>query len=421
MTKKREIYGVKMLELGIVVFLGGVYMMPEKIKIFSALYICFMLLFYLLYANGKIRVYQENMLWILYCLLGMCGTAIYGIDKTGNALEFVMSVGIGLLASSVFMSMFVCEKQILSIRIVVLIVLLGCVMQILAPDLLVDINKVTLGKEQFQMFYDFFSWNHIVGFSYQTGVTAHYLCIFELLIIGKYMTLTKHNAKKKVILVVLFGAGLMLVLFTAKRSSILVLFVVLLSMIILFNRKHFAKILMAVTGLGIGGCLVLNYTEAGRRMLARTFGDNPFTGRLRIYKVLWDMVEEHPFMGNGFGSTLEQVTDFTNGHNIYLQTMAETGMIGLAILLIILAGNLVRSIKVIVIRSRMNEISYVEVFCTSYQIYFITVGFIGNILYDVFPLVVYMISSGIIHSMELTLYRNNRKMDGMIKRAEELR
>ena len=112
------------------------------------------------------------------------------------------------------------------------------------------------------------------------------------------------------------------------------------------------------------------------------------------------MVLEHPVLGNGFGSTLTKVTEFTNGHNIYLQTMAETGIVGIIILLVILIGNLVRAIRVLTLNIKKKEITYIEVFCTGYQIYFITVGLMGNILYDVFPLVLYMITSGIIHSME---------------------
>lgn len=405
MIGKKEKQGTKILEMGLVFFLCGIYIMPVKIKIFSVFYVGSMILFYLIFNNGRFRLFKENILWFVYCLLGLFGTFIWGIGDISVALEFAISVGMGILASSMCMSVFLCESQIKSLRIIVFIVLLGCLLQMLAPDLLVNINRITLGDEQFRMFFDFLSWKHMVGFSYQTGVTAHYLCVFEMLLISKYLSTEKNNRGKKSVYVILFCLGIILVLLTEKRSSLLALFCVAFVMIVIFCRKHIINILMAGAGLGVITGLVLFCTDAGLRMLNRTFGENPFTGRLKIYRILLEMVRKHPLMGNGFGSTRTNVTEFTNGHNIYLQTLAEVGLIGLIILLSILVGNLLRSIRLLVYKINMQKVSFVEVFCLEYQLYFIVVGFMGNVLYDVFPFIMYMLTSGVIYSMKEELIK----------------
>ena len=408
MIKKNDIHGARILEIGIIIFLGGIYLMPEKIKIFSVFYVCLLLLFYLVF-NRKVRIYRENILLCLYCLLGLFSTVIWKIGTLENAVEFIVSIGIGLLACSMCMNVYIFEKYIKAFNLVVCIVLLGCFLQILAPNLLVSINKMTLGNEQFLMFYDFYSWKHMVGFSYQTGVTAHYLCMFVMLLISKFVVNKRKDKKKKILYACLFCVGIIFVLLTEKRSSLLAIFCVLLVILVIYNRKHIINILVACVGLGIGMLAVLFFTDAGQKMLTRTLGNNPFTGRLKIYGVLWEMIKKHPLIGNGFGSTLTQVTEFTNGHNIYLQTMAEVGLIGLIVLLGILFGNLVRTIKIVLHKVRIKEISYVEIFCLEYQIYFVIVGLMGNILYDVFPLVVYMVTSGMMYSMKEKLLHDKKK------------
>jgi len=76
-----------------------------------------------------------------------------------------------------------------------------------------------------------------------------------------------------------------------------------------------------------------------RRLLSGSAGF-----RSEYFRVAWRMVERQPVLGEGAGSyerwwlqDRHTATDVTNAHNLYLETLAELGPIGLALLLLGLA------------------------------------------------------------------------------------
>jgi exopolysaccharide production protein ExoQ len=75
------------------------------------------------------------------------------------------------------------------------------------------------------------------------------------------------------------------------------------------------------------------------------FGDPTFTGRTSIWAFALDMIERRPLLGWGYQSywlvgpdapsVLEApgwVAEMPNAHNGYLDTILETGLLGLAVL-----------------------------------------------------------------------------------------
>lgn len=384
------------LALGSFLFFGGIYLAPEHIKEFYAVYLVFLVLYCVLFKQMKICVNALDLAWIAYFGVGLLGILVGGLGASGGLLDFALSLALGLAVNAMVMNATDRSKQITAIWWLCGIVLLGCALQFVAQGLLLRITSITLGAQQYAWHLEFVQvMKRVVGFSYQTGVTAHYLCLFEILLLGLWITSTPKQKGRKLFCLVGFLAGFVLILLTEKRSSVLVVLILFAVLFFLAYRKYFLKY-----GVLFAAVLVLMVlaTETGRELIARTLGSNPFSGRLNIYGILWEMIQDSPWVGNGIGSTLIKVTGYTNGHNIYIQTWAECGIIGLGLLVFILVVNLRRAIKMLMRALRAKAVTMVDIFCVGYQIYFIVIGMIANPLYDIYPLVMYMLTAGMVKS-----------------------
>lgn len=82
--------------------------------------------------------------------------------------------------------------------------------------------------------------------------------------------------------------------------------------------------------------------SAGADLNARLF-DVSSNGRVALWRVAWDDAERHPLIGSGAGSYASEwyqhrsiAFDATNAHQLYLETLAELGPLGLGSLLLAL-------------------------------------------------------------------------------------
>jgi O-antigen ligase len=128
-------------------------------------------------------------------------------------------------------------------------------------------------------------------------------------------------------------------------------------------RTAFACALLGACALGLAGAMVrfgAPWTVASR--VAHDFKAPPripgadlngrlfdisSNGRVALWRVAWDDAERHPLVGSGAGSYASewyrnrpQAFDSTNAHQLYLETLAELGPPGLALLLLALAAPL---------------------------------------------------------------------------------
>jgi O-antigen ligase len=88
----------------------------------------------------------------------------------------------------------------------------------------------------------------------------------------------------------------------------------------------------------IGGAVLFGGEAALSRMVGTVNSDDPTTGRAHFWNVTLGIIREHPVIGTGIGSYGLAYTqhDSRNGefrleqaHNDYLQTMSDTGIVGL--------------------------------------------------------------------------------------------
>jgi O-antigen ligase len=167
------------------------------------------------------------------------------------------------------------------------------------------------------------------------------------LILGMIFSVGLLQPRYRVPFVSLIAIG---VLLTFSRGAILGWFVVVMIFIIVrvIPRSQLLYwvlgIGMIIIGLSSTGGFILNlaqlqeYGLVNQNILGRLeWAENPSgsedsaDSRLEVARLAWQMFTEHPFWGNGIGSTQEWSIEYST-HNMYLYFMADHGILGAFIL-----------------------------------------------------------------------------------------
>jgi O-antigen ligase len=113
---------------------------------------------------------------------------------------------------------------------------------------------------------------------------------------------------------------------------------------------------LLVLGGGAGAVLVA-YPQAVETLVAliarsgRVEQVTTFTGRTEIWRFVVSAIEQAPVLGYGFASTRELIPagyagpygwTTTSAHNLWLQVWVTTGIVGLAMILVVVIGSLRR-------------------------------------------------------------------------------
>ena len=78
-------------------FLAGLYLVPEYIKLISIAFTFLLFTIAILNVSDKYRIRVTFFLWTAFILLGLLICIIEGIADIFDALEFIISILIGLL------------------------------------------------------------------------------------------------------------------------------------------------------------------------------------------------------------------------------------------------------------------------------------------------------------------------------------
>lgn len=141
------------------------------------------------------------------------------------------------------------------------------------------------------------------------------------------------------------------------------------------------------------------------------------SGRIDIYKYAWNYFKSSPILGIGW-SQFKYLTEGLDSqylldvHNVYLQLLCETGVVGFAIFTIPFVYTYFTTIRLFVLCRKRNiqidNICYF-IFSVFMQTFFLLYCFTGNPLYDIAMLYPYMYSCAIFNYFR---YRQHRKLVG---------
>ena len=255
------------------------------------------------------------------------------------------------------------------------------------------------------------------GISSQPGVNAFYLAIAFLVCL---IEIKNDNSRKLFYYLNGFLSILMLIT-TSKRSPLIILlFISLLYCVNTFrwDKIKLSKVLYLVLGVILIYALmvyVYNYTSVFNNLeekMSKLANNNDVSnGRFSLWSLALDKFYDRPFLGVGLKNIYDEIG--FDVHNTYIQILAETGIIGIAVLLLSLfciTFNIEkRIIKGNISAHNENNKKSTCVIQLGYVIYMylIIYGFFGNTFIDYIPLSFFTLS------LSLMSY-NERKDNGKI-------
>ena len=157
-------------------------------------------------------------------------------------------------------------------------------------------------------------------------------------------------------LAILISIALMTVGFAASESRGGVVAVIVAVIGSLALQRGYRRRVLSFVALTLAAAAVWFALSPGALQRVTTF-DSSGTGRSELWRVAWYMAEDHPIVGVGVNNYPVLAADYVRRpgalhfvhlivnrphevHNVYLQAFAETGVIGLVLLVVVLAAAL---------------------------------------------------------------------------------
>lgn len=269
----------------------------------------------------------------------------------------------------------------------------------------------------------FFSASYMAS-DYRSGFTAHYSTNSIYLSLGLVFWVCgligcKSKPQPKDLML---GFAFLFALFlTTKRGPLIASVVAIIVCYLFVNKDKFTGtalktlvvILLAVLAVGVLATFVPG-VDATLERFAELSDDETGNGRSYLYDCAWSLFYSSPLFGNGWGSYSKYVATTSLGamysnmgfssmsaHNVYLQLLAEVGVVGLVLFVVPAVATLTAAIR----RSHVHRGGelYGESFClwacVGAQIFFLIYCFSGNPLYDPQCYIPYFVSCVVVFAI----------------------
>ncbi|MDV7785565.1 O-antigen ligase family protein [Enterococcus gallinarum] len=350
--KNQVIY---LLILVFFMFLKPVFM-GEVLRFKKSSYI-FMLL--ILYLSFKLFFDEFQTNSIVYIILFSCALFIkVFLDSSYNWEHFFLKSNLFFSSIHVFFS----------------------VIAITNKNFVINLNKIFLKGSTYWSNNGQFLRGTNPGITGQTGQNAFFICIFLCILTTYFLFNLRKNKGKAFFQSLFILLGFICLLTTGKRGHLLSIVLAFLVVLFLFfkKQKQYRKYFIVIVTLLLMGVIVLLNTSYFQIILLKFYslldsGDLT-NGRLALWNYTIQLFENNPLIGTGFGSIREIFN--MEAHNIYLQILAETGVIGFIIYIFLFISMFRESIKYY---NSKNINVLISLFV---QCFFLFYGLTGNPLYD---------------------------------------
>lgn len=264
--------------------------------------------------------------------------------------------------------------------------------------------------------------NYVTGFTTNPGHTATYIAlgIFSFLSCG---------CKKKWQTYLVVAFLIVTMAWVGMRMPLLAMGVAMLLFLFLRispkNRWRFMLVLLGLCMVAVWSVVLFRRQLEAIPIFRRTLysltamlnGQDFTSGRSALYKNAIEQFLQHPVIGIGWGeyrhTVLGTVTKETrfDVHNIYLQLLCETGIVGFTCFVVPMISSLfatVRSYYRMVKAGDKTVWNTLLAFSLMFQIYFLTFGMADNSLYNMCEQIPYFISCSI--TVAYLCNKNNQVM-----------
>lgn len=358
----------------------------------------------------KIKVYPKELLtWS--CILFPCFFQNYDV-KTGRyniVLDFL----------SVFLIYIIAKKDQDWIKYFWNVIKIVCVIHfILGLFFLVNKNllysvvipRFTMTENTYNLL------NEAINNGYMTGICNHYSKMGMYMALGTiafaYPIYDKEmESRKRKIALVMFFAFVIGLAMTGKRGPLLFTVLALLIVFLEYSEKRLTRKAIFRFFIGIFSLIILfaiayfkipQVQSVIARFSESSNMEEMTNGRIDFFWVqAIEMFKNHPIIGYGWGAFKAYSKNGNHAHNIYLQLLTETGIIGFFMVLIFFIGSILAIRKSInIMKGHDNQLCTYLKIGYAYQLFFLMYGFTGNPLYDGQCYLPYLLSC----AMGLTVY-----------------
>lgn len=331
-------------------------------------------------------------IWIPFYIVALVHCAVYSYSSY-YLLMYIATLGFPII----FMNS---SEQIIGriIKIVsytALFFAIGCIFQKVLESTYLSIVPNLFVNDIKQQILAWNSWDLLSGFSHQPTAAAAAICI-------GIVTNWIHYGKKTIFIQVILYWALLL---TAKRSFLIMSIVVPIMMYYISGSKQgtFSKALLSIAIVGTVLYIFnsLSTKDSGLVVVDRLMKavesndmDIATSGRETLMRDAIMLFKTNPFWGVGWG-TFSEIYG-TSVHNVYVQLLAETGILGLVSFVLPAVITLIRTtLKATRLKGEEKGIVYAIKFSLGIQLLFLIYSFTGNPLYDIQWIYLYFMACAI--------------------------
>ena len=382
--------------LTITVFFGHLLPVVNYYQLLVVILMCTILV---TFKEAKVSI-NNNIIWLL-CVLILCISLLLSSDASSTLRFLLMFLSI-LFIKIIYESQFRWQDFLIKMFFYCSFIhVFFTILQYLLPSIVTTINSIVLSATDYGSNLTLFGGGNYAGITGQTGINAFYISIFIAIVFSKLLT----ESNKKLLLILGLILAIIALFLTAKRSQLVVNGIAMFIVFILMSRnKQGFKLKNAYIPVFVIllGYIVLNYVPAASHLVEKfnllSDADDITNGRTDLWELSINIFKEHPIFGVGAGTILSHIGEMA--HNIYIQLLAETGIVGFSCFTLAFLTSLVNSVIIINKARSSSENLKLSLSVGLYlQIYFLLYGLSGNPLYSPIYLLPYMIMITIVNSV----------------------
>ena len=258
---------------------------------------------------------------------------------------------------------------------------------------------------------------------YNAGITSHYstngiyLSISSIFFLSIFL---QNKRKSNLILFLLSFIGLIL---TAKRGLLVFSIMSFLILYLVISRRDeikekirtfFSTLTLGLIALAICSIFIPSISNVFNRFYEGFTTGNLLSGRNEFYIAAITEWVKKPIFGHGWGYFSEYYQDkifdlsdpaynreYLDCHNVYIQLLCETGIVGFLIIIGLMIIILHKTYKLIDYHKKNKTMLPSLLFSLGYQIFFLLYCMSGNPLYDPQCYVLYFVVIGITICFEI--------------------
>lgn len=363
---------------------------------------------------SKIKIKKDTIIWLIFGVI-LIGSISISMDIQ-SSIEVTALIIMGIIIKIIYENNKEGEKWTIffvnSLLFASEIHVFATILQLIFPNLINQINSLLLVQSNLDMNQQLYESGGYAGITGQTSINAFYISIF----IGITFCRVLLNKEYKKTNLILFVIGMVALFLTGKRGMLLyVIFSIIFISFYLINKdkkNNLKYLLMLAIIILVAYIVLLNIPEAQnileKMQLLEENGD-VLNGRDVLWNKSMNIFKDNKILGIGIGTVQNLIGDYS--HNVYIQLLAEIGIIGFSVYCVAIIISFMQTIKKMKQVLKIDDKSKKEILAVSLfiQIIYICYSFSGNPLYGQMFFVPYMIAIAIANSISIEHIKNNNR------------